>query len=149
MSETPNWKDELPAELKGPAKTFVDEEAEPSGEPLGFAYKTESERQKINLRRTSAWLAGIVSVWLMILFTLFVLSLLHAVAETGHLTQKVVLDWHIVFFGTLMVLPATVIVLIFAKYAFSEGEPEGGVSWKDIPLAGFLEALIDCFKKLK
>lgn len=118
-----------------------------SPETETFEYQTKSERQKIWLRWAAAGAGLIAAFWLLCMFHRFLCALLHGAQEMGHANKSMSFDWHWVFLGSIMVIPATAIILVFCKYAFAE-EKGDSPNLKDLPLAQLLEALIDGIKGL-
>lgn len=151
MSTLPS--DELPVDQSddpiGPLRPYSPEE----DRKLSWGRRTESQRLVLR------WLAALIGfasgIYLLVLFGVFICALLHVVKESGHIyargSSHVVswpFDWHLVFLGSLMVVPATLIILVLSKHAFSDGGGKDNSSIKDLPLIQLIEAVIDGLKSL-
>lgn len=115
----------------------------PDDKKLSWGRRTEA--QKITLRWLVAALSVGASIYLLYLFGRFMRAMLHVAKQVGHNETFWLFDWHLVFLGSLMVIPATAIILVLAKHSFSDEENKSA-SLKDIPLAQLIEALIDGVK---
>ena len=52
-------------------------------------------------------------------------------------------DWHLLFLGTLMVIPATVLLLVVTKAVFSDGSEDKAGALDDVPIVKLLTELWD------
>lgn len=121
-------------------------------------------------KRTLRWVLSIAAIiaasWLLALFSFFICTLIEVFAKSRIYTLPQVaansgastkpssvvvhqltsgLDWHVVLLGSLMVVPATAILLVMVRFVFqgvAKENEQPSLSIRDLPAAGIAEEIM-------
>lgn len=139
------------AENKIQGIPFTDDES-PSGlkiySPLALGGINVGEEQRQNRRLKSFifWAAIFFSYTLLAAFCIFLWSIAHLSRELAHAGKPINLDWHLLIFSSIMIVPATVIITILARSIFLSSNTDDE---EKLPSISFIKDIVETVKAVK